>query len=153
MGGFPYTVAWPQKSEAGLEKGSMAPDKSMTLPLNAPRTTYSLLSGTDKPAMSNSSGLASHQLEKACQPGGFSHSAMLYAPGPIVLGLQGPDWRRCHTTRRLTRVVRLCEGETGWTCIKESSGNSTLWPRSALVTSTSSFSFGLPAMACIKSYC
>lgn len=64
LGGFPNIVAQLQKPETGLGKGSMALDKSMTLPMNAPRTKHSLLSGTDKPAMSSSSGPTSHQLKK-----------------------------------------------------------------------------------------
>lgn len=105
LGGFPYTVALLQQLEAGLGKDSTAPEKSMTLPMNAPRTKHSLLSGTDKPAMSSSSAPASHRLEKACQPGGFGHSAMLYAPNPIVPRLQGLGGRRHHPTRRLSGAV------------------------------------------------
>lgn len=104
LGGFLNTVARPQKPETDLGKVSMALDKSTTLPMNALRTKHSLLSGTDKPAMSSSSGRTSHRLEKACQWGDFGHSVMLCAPGPIVPGPQVPGRRRHYPTR----------GNQGW---------------------------------------
>lgn len=118
LGGFLNTVAHLQKPETDLGKVGMALDKSMTLPMNALRTKHSLLSGTDKPAMSSSSGRTSHRLEKACQWGDFGHSVMLCAPGPIVPGPQVPGRRRHHPTRRRPGAVGLGDrngmGVWGW---------------------------------------
>lgn len=136
LGGFLNTVARPQKPETDLRKVSMALDKSTTLPMNALRTKHSLLSGTDKPAMSSSSGRTSHRLEKACQWGDFGHSVMLCAPGPIVPGPQVPGRRRHYPTRRQPGVVGLGDRNGMRVWGRRSWGKRALQPGAALVTMT-----------------
>lgn len=104
MGGFLNTVAHTQKPEIDLGKVGMDLDKSTTLPMNALRTKHSLLSGTDKPAMSSSSGRTSHCLKRPA-----SEETLVTALCFVLLAPLSQDPRS-----RAGGGTTPSEGDKGW---------------------------------------